>query len=214
MRRVPWWGLVSSAAAPLLLIGGWTVAAAVQPVPFDSVVRTISDLAARDASQRWLMTTALIGVGVSHLVTAGALGCAAARGRLVLAFGGLATILVAVFPLPGGGQSSTPHTVVAALAFVSLAIWPAFARVRPSAPGRTVAVLLRPRASAGAAGVLMLLLGWFFAEQVIGGPAVGLAERVAAGAQSVWPLAVVLSARLLQSGVSRARQVRGRPAPG
>ena len=31
MRLVPWWGLVSSALAPVLLIGGWTVAAGVQP---------------------------------------------------------------------------------------------------------------------------------------------------------------------------------------
>lgn len=48
VRRVPWWGLVSSIAAPLLLIGGWTVAAAVQPTHFDAFMRTISELAARD----------------------------------------------------------------------------------------------------------------------------------------------------------------------
>ena len=48
MPRVPWWGLVSSVTAPVLLIGGWTVAAGVQPVPFDAVVRTISELAALD----------------------------------------------------------------------------------------------------------------------------------------------------------------------
>ena len=73
MPRVPLWGLVSSLAAPVLLIGGWTVAATVQPVPFDSVVRTISDLAARDTPHRWLMTSALVGVGLSHLATASAL---------------------------------------------------------------------------------------------------------------------------------------------
>ena len=58
MRRVPWWAVVSSLAAPVLLIGGWTVAAAVQPVSFDAVVRTISELAARDTPHRWLMTSA------------------------------------------------------------------------------------------------------------------------------------------------------------
>jgi len=198
---VPWWGMVSSAAAPLLLIGGWTVAAAVQPEPFDAVIRTISDLAARDAAHRWLMTTALVGVGLSHLVTAAALRCAAPPGRLVLALGGLATILVAVFPLPVGGGSSSAHIAAAAVAFVSLALWPAFAWVRSAGSGRTVAVLLRPKASLAAAGVLLLLLAWFFVEQLSGGPMVGLSERVAAGAQSVWPLAVVLSARRLQSNV-------------
>jgi len=192
---VPWWGLVSSVAAPLLLIGGWTVAAVVQPVPFDAVIRTISDLAARDAAHRWLMTVALVGVGVCHLVTSCALGCAAVAGRLVLALGGLATILVAAFPLPAGGGPSSVHTVAAAVAFLSLALWPAFAWVRSPGPGWTEAVLLRPRASLAAAGVLLLLLAWFFVEQLSGGPTTGLSERVAAGAQAVWPLAVVLSAR-------------------
>ena len=205
VRRVPWWGLVSSAAAPLLLIGGWTVAAAVQPLPFDAAVRTISDLAARDAAHRWLMTIALVGVGVSHLVTSGALSCAAAAGRLVLALGGLATILVAAFPLPGGGGASSAHTAAAAVAFVSLALWPAFAWVRRPASGRPVAVLLRPQASIAAAGVLLLLLAWFFVEQLSGGALVGLSERVAAGTQAVWPLAVVLSARSLQQDQGKVR---------
>ena len=73
--RVPWWGLVSSIAAPLLLIGGWTLAAGMQPMNFDVVMRTISDLAAHDTPHRWLMTGALVGVGLSHLATASALGC-------------------------------------------------------------------------------------------------------------------------------------------
>jgi len=31
VRGVPWWGLVSSAVAPVLLVGGWTLAAGLQP---------------------------------------------------------------------------------------------------------------------------------------------------------------------------------------
>ena len=45
MRGVPWWGVISAAAAPVLLIGGWTVAAGLQP-RFDPVSDTISALAA------------------------------------------------------------------------------------------------------------------------------------------------------------------------
>lgn len=198
---MPWWGVVSSAAAPLLLIGGWTAAAAVQPVPFDSVTRTISDLAAADAAQSGLMTVALLGVGLSHVVTACALRCAAVAGRLALALGGLGTILVAAFPLPAGGGSSSAHTAAATVAVFSLAVWPAFAWVGPQAPGR-VAVLLRPQPSAVAAGVLLVLLGWFFVEQVVGGPTVGLAERVATGGQALWPLAVVVSARRSQADLA------------
>jgi len=198
VRRVPWWGLVSSLAAPLLLIGGWTVAAAVQPTPFDAVGRTISELARHDVPHRWLMTSALVGVGLSHLVTACALRCAETAGRLLLGLGGLGTLLVAAFPLPAGVSSSLAHTAAAAVAFVSLAVWPAFAGTRRQVPGRTVAVLLRPQACAAATGTLLLFLAWFIVEQLASGPRVGLAERVAAGAQSVWPLAVVISARRSQ----------------
>ena len=197
MRRVPWWAVVSSLAAPVLLIGGWTVAAAVQPLTFDAVVRTISELAARDTPHRWLMTSALVGVGLSHLATACALRPAATAGRLVHGLGGLATLLVAAFPLPAGGRTSSAHTAAAAVAFVSLAVWPAFAWRRQRVPGRTVAVFLRPRVST-AATWRWLTLAWFFAELLVSGQRVGLAERVAAGAQAVWPLAVVLSARRSQ----------------
>jgi hypothetical protein len=54
---------------------------------------------------------------------------------------------------------------------------------------------LRPGVCAGAAGVLLGLLVWFGAELIGGGLQVGLAERVLAGAQAVWPLAVVLACR-------------------
>jgi hypothetical membrane protein len=194
VRRVPWWGLVSSLAAPLLLIGGWTLAAAIQPMPFDSVGHTISDLASRDMPSRWLMTSALVGVGLSHLVTACALGCAASAGRLVLGLGGLATFLVGAFPLPAAGASSSAHTAAAAVAFISLAVWPAFAWQRSRVPGRTMEVL-GLTVSAAATGTLLLLLTLFLAEQLMNGQRVGLAERVAAGAQALWPLAVVLSVR-------------------
>lgn len=189
---VPWWALIPSVAAPVLLIGGWTVAAAVQPTPFDAVVRTISELAARDTPDRWLMTTALVGVGLSHVVTALALRPAAAPGRLIHGFGGLATLLVAAFPLPAGGGSSSAHTAAAAAAFVSLAVWPAFAGIRPRLPGQPSDTFLGPRVSAAATGTLLLTLGWFFGELLTGSPRVGLAERVAAGAQALWPLAAVL----------------------
>ncbi|MHB1472527.1 MAG: DUF998 domain-containing protein [Dermatophilaceae bacterium] len=198
MRRVPWWALVSSLAAPVLLIGGWSVAAAAQPVPFDAVVRTISELAARDTPHRWLMTSALVGVGLSHVVTAFALRPVAAPGRLVQGLGGLATVLVAVFPLPSGGGSSPAHTAAATVSFVSLALWSAFAWIRPRLPGQAFETILGPRVSAAATGTLLLTLAWFFDELLVSGQRVGLAERVAAGTQAVWPLVVVLSVRRAQ----------------
>ncbi|HEX7463010.1 MAG TPA: DUF998 domain-containing protein [Dermatophilaceae bacterium] len=202
MGRVPWWGLVSSFAAPVLLIGGWTLAASAQPVPFDAVVRTISELAARDTPHRWLMTSALVGVGLAHLATAWALAPAATAGRVTHGLGGLATLLVAAFPLPAGGRFSSAHTAAATVAFVSLAVWPAFAWTPGRAAGQVVVAVLGPRVSAAATGALLLTLAWFFTELLMGGQRVGLAERVAAGAQAVWPLAVVLSVRRAQRQVS------------
>jgi hypothetical protein len=68
---------------------------------------------------------------------------------------------------------------------------------------------LRPAVSASATGVLLGLLVWFGAELIAGGRQVGLAERVLAGAQAAWPLAVVLACRQSQS---HAQRRRARPA--
>lgn len=190
MRRVPWWALASASAAPVLLIGGWTVAAARQSGSFDPVRDTISALAAHGARDRWLMTTALAGLGVCHVVTALGLRPAAAPGRLVHAAGGVATVLVAVFPQPQDG-SSPAHVAAAGAGFAALSIWPVLASRRgPSGPAP-----LRPAAAAAATAVLLGLLGWFGVELATAGSLIGASERVAAGSQAVYPLVVVVLSR-------------------
>ena len=199
VRSVPWWGLVSSAVAPVLLVGGWTLAAGLQPGSFDAITGTISALAAVGAADRWVMTAALAGVGACYVITGLALRPAAPAGRLVLMSGGAATMLVAVFPETAGAGGSLPHTFWAAVGFAALACWPLAARGRgPLAPA-----WLRPGARTVAAGVLLGLLVWFGAELIGGGQQVGLAERVLAAAEAVWPLAVVLA--------DRGRPSQGRP---
>jgi Protein of unknown function (DUF998) len=201
-RALPWWTRCSAFTAPVLLIGSWTVAAARQPSGYDPVAQTISALAAVGAGDRWIMTLGLAGVGVCHLLTGLGLRPAAPVGRLVLAGGGVMTIAVAAYPLPGDGRSSTAHGVAAGAAFAALAIWPALAwrgRVDPIG-------VLRRSVALGASGMLLGLVGWFVVE-LVAGVRVGLAERVAAGAQSMWPLVVVLFA-----GVDLGRR-RG-PWPG
>jgi hypothetical protein len=205
VRGVPWWGVVSSAVAPVLLVGGWTVAAALQPRSFNPVADTISSLAAQGATDRWVMTLALAGVGACHVLTGLALRPAALTGRLILMTGGVATMLVAASPEPAGGGGSLPHTFWAAIGFTALAAWPPAARKR----GPLVPAGLRPAVSASAAGVLLGLLAWFGAELITGGRQVGLAERVLAGTQAAWPLAVVLACRRSQS---RTRMRRATPA--
>jgi len=61
--------VVVPGVAPVLLVGGWTVAAGLQPGSFNAVVSTISSLAAREATDRWVMTLALAGVGARYAVT-------------------------------------------------------------------------------------------------------------------------------------------------
>ncbi len=205
MRGVPWWGVVSSAVAPVLLVGGWTVAAGLQPPSFNPVADTISSLAAQGAAYRWVMTLALAGAGACYVLTGLALRPAALAGRLILMTGGVATMLVAVNPELAGGGSSLPHTFWAAIGFIALAAWPLAARKR----GVLVPAGLRPAVSASATGVLLGLLVWFGAELMAGGRQVGLAERVLAGAQAAWPLAVVLACRQNQA---HAQRRRARPA--
>jgi Protein of unknown function (DUF998) len=201
VRGVPWWGVVSSAVAPVLLVGGWTVAAGLQPGAFNAVVSTISSLAARGATDRWVMTLALAGLGACYAVTGLALRPAAFPGRLILLAGGFATVMVAVNPEPARGGVSLPHMFWAAIGFVALAAWPLTAMKRqPSAPAG-----LRPTVATTAVGVLFGLLVWFGVELIAGGRQVGLAERVLAGAQAAWPLAVVLTCRWRQSRTGRAR---------
>ncbi len=190
MRSVPWCGLVSSAAAPVLLVGGWTVAAGLQPGSFNPVSGTISALAARGATDRWVMTLALAAVGACYVITGLALRPAASPGRLILMSGGAATALVAAFPETAGDGGSPLHTLWAAIGFVALAVWPLAAR-GPGLPG--------PGVRAVAAGVLLGLLVWFGTELIGGGQQVGLAERVLAGAEAVWPLATVLACLWSQS---------------
>jgi hypothetical membrane protein len=187
VRGVPWWGVISSVAAPVLLIGGWTVAAGLQPRSFNPVADTISALAAQDATDRWVMTFALLGLGACYAITALALRPGASPGRLVLAVGGAATILVAANPEPAG-SGSLPHTAWAATAFVALAIWPAVSILgrEPPVPGG-----LRVAACVSATSVMVGLLVWFYVELVTGGGLLGLAERVLAGVEAVWPLAVI-----------------------
>lgn len=188
MPRVPWWAAVSSVGAPVFLIGGWTLAAARQPGGFDSLTRTISALAARGATDRWIMTAGLAGLGACHVVTALGLRPAARPGRLLLAVGGVATACVAALPQPVTG-SSPAHLWAAATGFVSLSLWPALAWRRSGGLPLTRAT------GFATAAVLLVILGWFAVQLFGGGELVGLSERCAAGSQALCPLLTVLLLR-------------------
>ena len=168
------WVVASSAAAPVSLIGGWTWAATRQPAGYDPLRDTISALAARNASDRWIMTTGLALLGACHVLTALGFTDLGTVARLVLGAGGAATIVVAALPQPSAG-----HVPAATVGFVTLALWPASARWTPR------------REAVAATGVLLVLLAWL-AYAAGSHHLVGLAERVLAGAQALCPVGFVL----------------------
>jgi hypothetical membrane protein len=190
VRDVPWWGVVSSAAAPVLLVGGWTAAASLQP-QFDPVAQTVSDLAALGATDRWVMTLTFVVVGCCYVVTGLALRPARRTGRLILIVASLVGMLVAAYPERAGDAYPVPHIVTAVIGLAGLVVWPAWAWRR----GPGVPWALRPAVAAAVVTALVALVLWFGIELILAAGQVGLAERVAGGAQAIWPLAVVLSCR-------------------
>lgn len=177
--------IVVGAVGPVALIGGWTLAASLQPRGYSWVGQTISALAARGAHDRFVMTIGLAVLGASYLATAVGLGSAAWAGRWALAVGGVATLAVAGFPQPAHGSSGW-HVLSATIGFVALASWPALA----GRPGASWGAMSR-RTSIAATVVLSVLLCWF--GLALGGDQVGVSERCLAGAESLWPLVVVVS---------------------
>src|ERR1700744_3901935 len=106
-HSVPWWGLISAVAAFVGLVGGCTVAAALQPSSFNWLASTVSTLTEPGVAHRWVTIAAFAVTGACGMTTALALRPAALAGRLILAAAGAAAVLVAVNPEHAGG--SLPH---------------------------------------------------------------------------------------------------------
>ncbi|WP_128382378.1 DUF998 domain-containing protein [Streptomyces cavernae] len=187
MRLVPRWALLSSGCAPVLLTAGWTIAGVLEGPAYDPATKTISVLAADGASGSWVMTAALMALGVCHLLTAWGLRAAAFAGRLVLGAGGAAAVVVALFPAPSSG-GSLRHGSVVTVGFTLLAVWPLLAIDR----GGAAPWALRPGPSAMATAVMGVGAAWFLIELEVQGAA-GAAERVVTSVQSLWPFVVVAS---------------------
>ncbi|MET8251591.1 DUF998 domain-containing protein [Micromonospora sp. NPDC005197] len=200
MRAVPNWGVATAVAAPVLLVGGWTVAGARQPAGYDPVRDTISELAGHDATDSWIMITCLLLLGCCYLAIAAVLHAAGLPSRFLLAVGGVATIALVAFPRPAVGGSLS-HGVAATVAVLALALWPAGSALRlPRGPDAAHPRVPQPpwafrrSVALSATIVLLALFGWF-AFEVTSGSRTGLAERVTAVGVSLWPLLAVLSAR-------------------
>ncbi|MER7890263.1 DUF998 domain-containing protein [Micromonospora sp. NPDC094482] len=203
MRVVPNWAVATAAAAPVLLVTGWTVAGARQPAGYDPIRDTISELAGHDATDAWIMIGCLVLFGGCYVAIAAVLHAAGLPSRFLLAVGGVATIALIAFPRPTVG-GSLGHGIVATVAVLAMALWPAGSALRLP-PGPDAGHPARPeppwafRRAVGLSvtALLLSLFGWF-AFEVTGGSRTGLAERVLAVAVALWPLLAVLSARRAQ----------------
>ncbi|WP_280665234.1 MULTISPECIES: DUF998 domain-containing protein [unclassified Kitasatospora] len=187
MRLIPWWALLSSGCAPVVLIGGWVTTGLLRGSDYNPVTDTISALEADGAPGRWLMVSSLAALGICHLVTAIGLRAAVFAGRVALAGGGVASFLVAMFPQPLHGGSFR-HGVVTVLGFSLLCVWPYLAAVR----GRSAPWGLRPVPSI-VVTLLMLAGAWWFLVALNHHGAAGVAERLVTATQALWPFAVAVS---------------------
>ncbi|MDQ0797825.1 DUF998 domain-containing protein [Streptomyces sp. B1I3] len=187
MRPVPKWALLSSACAPVLLVGGWALAALLEGPAYDPASQTISVLAAYGAAGSWVMTGAFVALGICHLLTAWGLRPAAPAGRAALAGGGAAALAVALLPAPSSG-GSLHHGSIVVVGFTLLAVWPVLAVDR----GGGAPWGLRPVPSVVVTALMGIGAGWFLIELNRHGAA-GVAERLVTCFQSVWPLVVVAS---------------------
>ncbi len=187
MKAIPWWVVVAASLSPVLLIGGFFVGTALQPATYSPIRDTISQLAGQGANDSWVMTWAITGVGLCYLLVALGLHPAAGAGRVLLAGGGLATLLIAGFRDPRLGYSLA-HELAVIVTVLTCCTWPIFAARR-----RHPALLLTRTASFAGAGVSLGLAAWYALESH--GTLLGLAERFAAVAPPLWLLAVVITTR-------------------
>jgi hypothetical membrane protein len=194
------WTLVTAVLAPTSLVAAWFVAGFVQHGHYDPISQTISVLAERSASDRWIMTVGLYMLGACQILTAAGLSVGRRPARILLAAGGLTGLGVAAFPQSSHGSANT-HLIFATASVSLLAIWPATIGVRgPSRP-----LVLSVRGSLIVTAVFVGLLAWLYAA-AHGGGALGVAERVDTAIANSWPLVVVIAIRHRQGRLSTAQR--------
>ncbi len=193
--------IYSAWLAPVIFIGGTIIAGLAFP-GYDPVRQTISELAAGDAPTRVFATTFFILTGLCHLVTVSFARGIGPAGRVAFLLGALASIGVAFFPLPSVAGRSATHNAFAIVGFILLAAWPVLGmRLRADFPW-----LVRPLGSVVGTLILtscclLFLVFWLGPPS----PEIGLIERLAADAESIWP-AIVITALWRRARLSGNRE--------
>jgi Protein of unknown function (DUF998) len=207
-QPVPGWAVGTALLAPLVLVGGWLIAGALQPASYSPMRQTMSVLAGQSATDRWAMTAALLLVGSCQIATGAGLTAVRMPARILLILTGLSTLGIAATPEPATGPTSR-HLAFAVSCVVTTAVWPVLVARRAPAQSWILSVY-------GCATVTVIFAGlscWLLVAARDGGGVLGMVERLTSAIQGLFPLVVALALRRAvrdagsqrQRGLKRAR---------
>ncbi len=189
-RPVPGWAVATALLAPVVLVGGWLIADALQPVSYSPMRQTMSVLAGQSGTDRWIMTAALLLVGSCQIATGAGLTGVRLPARILLILTGLSTLGIAVTPEPATGPTAR-HLAFAVSCVVTTAVWPVL--VARHAPGQSW--ILSVCGCATATVTFIGLSCWLLIAARDSGGDLGMVERLTAEVQSLFPLVVALALR-------------------
>ena len=195
LPRTPWWAVATSVAALVAFAAAYLYAASRTP-GFDVVRTSVSDLGASGTPGRNALGIGLLVVGALLIVTALGLEPADPAGRWTLAFGGLGLWLLASAPAEPATYTLR-HTFSSEIAFVLLALWPAF-----GARAGTVVWPLRRRV-----GVIVSVLTFVAMQIALWGIILrattdGIRELAVYGWVVLWPVIVTVWTAVRDPGVA------------
>ena len=190
-RPVPGWAVGTALLTPVLLVGGWLIAGALQPVSYSPMRQTMSALAGAAGTDPWVMTAALVLVGGCQIATGVGLTGVRMPARILLVLTGLSTFGIAASPEPAAGPTPR-HLAFAVACVVATAMWPVLVAGR--APVRSWILSVY-----GCAAVTVVFAGlscWLLIAARYGGGDLGLVERLTSAVQGLFPLVVAVALRL------------------
>ena len=203
---VPGWAMGTGLLAPVVLVGGWLVAGALQPASYSPMRQTMSMLAGQSGTDRWVMTAALLLVGSCQIATGAGLTGAGMPARVLLIVTGLSTVGIAATPEPVTGPTSR-HLVFTVGCVVTTAVWPVLVARRGLAQSSILS-------ACGCVAVTVVFAGlscWLLIAARDGGGDLGMVERLTSAVQGLFPLVVAIALRQsAQDAASQRQRGQGR----